>query len=61
MTTEAHRTLKTIIHFAPTERKLRLLDPMCGYVGPADDISTDQKLCTCPECRDWIATRRCDK
>ena len=43
-----------MIHFAPTERRLRLLDPMCGYVSPTDDVSMDASKCDCPECLDWI-------
>lgn len=45
---------KKTVHFAPTLKRLRLLDPMCGYVGPNDDISTDPRQCTCRTCLDWI-------
>lgn len=49
------------MHFAPTERRMRLRDPMCGYVAPNDEICTDPKLCTCPECLDWIGTPEQDQ
>jgi hypothetical protein len=42
------------MHFAPTEKRLRQREPMCGYVGIDDEICTDPGLCTCPECLDWI-------
>lgn len=42
------------MHFAPTLKRAVQRDPMCGYVGANDEICTDQALCTCPECLDWI-------
>jgi hypothetical protein len=42
------------MHYAPTEKRLRIKDPMCGYVPPGDEICRDPNLCTCPECLDWI-------
>jgi hypothetical protein len=45
---------KKLVHFAPTLKRFRLSDPICGYVGPADEVSTDPHLCTCRECLDWI-------
>jgi hypothetical protein len=47
-------TTEPITHFAPTEKRERQQDVMCGYVAPGDKVSTDRNSCTCPECLDWI-------
>lgn len=43
-----------IVHFAPSMKAMRQIQPMCGCIGLDDDISTDPRRCTCQECRDWI-------
>lgn len=43
-----------LMHYAPTQKRLRQLDPMCGYLPPDDDISLDPRRCTCVECLGWI-------
>jgi hypothetical protein len=48
------RTKEQIVHFAPSQKAMRQVQPMCDYVGPADDISMDPRRCTCTECLDWI-------
>lgn len=45
---------KQVVHYALTQKRLRQLDPMCGYLPPDDDISMDPRRCTCTECLDWI-------
>jgi hypothetical protein len=42
------------MHYAPTSRRLKIKDPVCGYVALDDEICMDPTLCTCPECLDWI-------
>jgi hypothetical protein len=44
-----------ITHFAPTEKRERQQDVMCGYVAPGDSVSMDPQACTCSDCRDWIS------
>jgi hypothetical protein len=45
---------RKIVHLAPTLKRLRTSDVMCGCVGPQDEVSLDPKRCTCQECLDWI-------
>jgi len=47
---------KQIVHFAPTMTRMRQLSPICGYLGPEDDLSIDRRRCTCTECLDWISS-----
>jgi len=47
-------TDEKVVHFAPTEKRLRQEDVMCGYVAPGDTVSMDPQACTCGDCRDWI-------
>lgn len=47
-------TSERIVHFALTQKQLRQVNPMCGYIAPDDDISIDPRRCTCTECLDWI-------
>lgn len=42
------------MHYAPNKKRLELKVPMCGYMAPDDEISIVPRLCTCPECLDWI-------
>jgi hypothetical protein len=42
------------MHFAINGKKLEARKPMCGYMADIDEICTDARLCTCPECLDWI-------
>jgi len=43
-----------LMHYAQTEKGLRQKNPMCGHVGPSDEICMEADLCTCPDCLDWI-------
>jgi hypothetical protein len=43
-----------VVHYAPSDKMLRVRQPMCGYAGPNDGISRDTKECTCPECLGWM-------
>jgi hypothetical protein len=49
-----NKSTEQIVHFAPSQKAMRQVQPMCGYVGPDDDISMDPRRCTCQECLDWI-------
>jgi hypothetical protein len=42
------------MHFSTNPKSVVLPVPICGYVGPDDDVCRDASLCTCPECLDWI-------
>jgi hypothetical protein len=42
------------MHYAPNKRRLEGRIPICGYMNDIDEISIFPKLCTCPECLDWI-------
>src|ERR1700753_921209 len=46
--------MTTCVHFAPTEKRLRQQDVMCGYVATGDAVSLDPNACTCEDCRAWI-------
>ena len=43
-----------LTHFAPTERRVSIRDPMCGYAKPGDDVTRDSAQCTCAECLHWL-------
>lgn len=42
------------MHFSASPKSVVLPIPICGYVGPDDEVCRDASLCTCPECLDWI-------
>lgn len=48
------RTAETVVHFAPTAKRKELMNVMCGYVAPDDDITTNPLECTCGDCKDWL-------
>lgn len=43
-----------VVHFAPSEQRVKLRDPICGYAAPEDELSTNRDEITCQECGDWI-------
>jgi hypothetical protein len=43
-----------VVHFAPTEKRVRQRDPMCGFAPEEDAISTDPEAVNCQDCADWI-------
>lgn len=43
-----------VVHFAPTEKRLKQRESMCGFVPDEDELSTDPAAVTCQDCVDWI-------
>lgn len=42
------------MHYASNKKRLEGRIPICGYMAKDDEISIVPRLCTCPECLDWI-------